>query len=156
MEDAFGLSPDGTACLSAEAFLPEYADGKWSSSTGSLLWDRLLNAFAPQIRARYAALRQTVLSEEALTGRIRLNNIETREVTGHPAGEDFAHSAPDLPDLPDNIFQHSCRKTANGKWKITWENLSGKDCSIFWKNGDSITIKPWELLTLDCAEESQD
>jgi predicted amidohydrolase len=71
MEDAFGLSPDGAACLSAEAFLPEYADGKWSSSTGSLLWDRLLNAFAPQIRARYAALRQTVLSEEALTGRIR-------------------------------------------------------------------------------------
>lgn len=71
MEDAFGLSPDGAACLSAEAFLPEYADGTWSSSTGSLLWDRLLNAFAPQIRARYAALRQTVLSEEALTGRIR-------------------------------------------------------------------------------------
>lgn len=70
MEDAFGLSPDGTACLSAGEFLPEYADGKWNSSTGSLLWDRLLNAFTPQIRARYAELRQTILSEDALAGRV--------------------------------------------------------------------------------------
>lgn len=71
MEDAFGLTPDGKTVIPADHFLPEFSDGKWTSGTGSLLWDRLLNAFDPQIRARYAHLRQDILTEEALSARVQ-------------------------------------------------------------------------------------
>lgn len=70
MEDAFGLSPDGKTLIPAGEFLPGKQDGTWSSGTGSLLWDRLLNAFAPQVTARYRALRQDILSAEALCARV--------------------------------------------------------------------------------------
>lgn len=70
MEYAFGLGRDGYG-KSPESFLPVRLDDEsWSSGTGSLLWDRILNAYWPQICQRYAELRQGVLSDEALTGRL--------------------------------------------------------------------------------------
>lgn len=64
MEDGFGLNPEGTALVPAGAFVPEKKDGVWSSGTGSLLWDRLLQLYEPQIRARWHELRQGALSKE--------------------------------------------------------------------------------------------
>lgn len=70
MEHAFGLSQDGTAYLAADHFVPVQRDGIWDSGTNSLLWDRLLQLFEPEIRARYAELRQNVLTEDELTARV--------------------------------------------------------------------------------------
>ena len=70
METAFGLSADGTACLEPEAFLPEETFGSWNSNTGSLLWDRLLQNFFPEIQARYQVLRQRVFDPDAMCLRV--------------------------------------------------------------------------------------
>jgi hypothetical protein len=70
METAFGLSADGTACLEPEAFLPEETFGSWNSNTGSLLWDRLLQNFFPEIQARYQVLRQRVFDPDAMCRRV--------------------------------------------------------------------------------------
>lgn len=69
MEAAFGLTRDGSAYRPTDAFLPAKENGLWSSGTDSLLWDRLLNVFEPEIRARYQALRKSILTEEALLAR---------------------------------------------------------------------------------------
>ena len=66
MDEAFGLDNGNDAYLAPEAFAPSFAEGVWESGTGSLLWDRLLNLFTDEIRARYNALRKDVLSEEHL------------------------------------------------------------------------------------------
>ena len=71
LEGAFGLDLETLTYLEPGSFLPSCQDGRWDSGTGSLLWDRLLQSFEPEIRARYADLRGTVLSEESLTDRIR-------------------------------------------------------------------------------------
>lgn len=63
MQDGIGL-----ACA-ADAFLPDLR-GAMDSATGSLLWDRLLRCFTPELRARYTALRQDVLSEESILGEL--------------------------------------------------------------------------------------
>ena len=70
MECAFGLNSLGTEFVSEREFLPKKANGIWNSGTGSLLWDRILQVFEPEIRARYAELRLNVLSEDNLIGRI--------------------------------------------------------------------------------------
>ncbi len=70
MERAFGLGLDGTEYISPEVFLPEISDEVRNSGTGSLLWDRLLQGFTQEIRARYSELRQTLLEEEKLIGRV--------------------------------------------------------------------------------------
>lgn len=66
MDEAFGLDADKGVYLSSDAFLPCREGGVWSSGTGSLLWDRLLNGFEQEIRARYRQLRATLLTEESL------------------------------------------------------------------------------------------
>lgn len=71
MEHAFGLTKDGSGSLSPEAFLPDLRAGRQTSGTESLLWDRLLASFGPQLADRYRQLRQTVLSQETLTARVR-------------------------------------------------------------------------------------
>ena len=71
MERAFGLSLDGSCYNSPEDFRPEKKDGKWDSGTDSLLWDRLLNLFEPEIRERYKTLREEVLTEEKMADRLR-------------------------------------------------------------------------------------
>jgi len=47
-----------------DGFLPVCTDGTWDSSTGSLLWDRILNSFTDQIIKRYQDLRTASFSEE--------------------------------------------------------------------------------------------
>ena len=70
MEDAFGLSTDGSWADEPSEYLPELEDGEWNSGTGSVLWDRLLRNFLPEIAARYRALRQGPLSEETMCAMI--------------------------------------------------------------------------------------
>lgn len=70
MDEAFGLDAERAAYLAPEAFVPVKTDGRWDSGTGSLLWDRMLNAFEDEIRARYAFLRGDVLSVENLNGMV--------------------------------------------------------------------------------------
>ncbi len=64
MEDAFGLYMDGQGVYEPTAFLPSCVDGVWSSDTGSLLWDRLLQCYPERIAARYRQLRETIFTEE--------------------------------------------------------------------------------------------
>ena len=71
METAFGLAADGASASSADAFRPEKNDGIWHSGTDNLLWDRMLNAFEPQIISRWQDLRQNVLTEENLTMQLK-------------------------------------------------------------------------------------
>ena len=70
MEGAFGLDLDAMAYADPAAFLPAQTDEGWDSGTGSLMWDRILQAFRPEIAARYAELRQGVLTEDRLTARV--------------------------------------------------------------------------------------
>ena len=64
MDEAFGLNANDAAYLAPDEFIPVQTDGVWSSGTGSLLWDRLLNAYFEEICSRYAFLRRDVLSQE--------------------------------------------------------------------------------------------
>lgn len=70
MEDAFGLLSDGSGAYNADEFLPVKTGDRWDSSTGNLLWDRLLNGFEDEIAQRYAFLRKTVFTEEGLCARV--------------------------------------------------------------------------------------
>ncbi len=70
MENAFGLNLEGTAHYAPEQFLPVRTADGWDSATDSLLWDRLLKNFEPEIRARYIQLRQSVLDPDALCERV--------------------------------------------------------------------------------------
>ena len=63
MERAFGLGLDGEY-ISENVFVPVKKDNTWESGTNSMLWDRLLQTFETEIRARYTELRQTVLIKE--------------------------------------------------------------------------------------------
>ena len=60
MEEAF----DGREAV------PVFVDGSWDSGTGSLLWDRILNQFYPELCERYTQLRQSILDPDALCGRV--------------------------------------------------------------------------------------
>ena len=64
MDEAFGLNANDAAYLAPDEFIPVQTDGVWSSGTGSLLWDRLLNAYFGKICLRYAFPRRDVLSQE--------------------------------------------------------------------------------------------
>ena len=70
MENAFGLSPDGTEVRPPDTYLPVCIDGTWDSGTGSLLWDRLLQNFYPEICDRYTELRQEILTDERICGKV--------------------------------------------------------------------------------------
>lgn len=66
MEAAFGLAADGASAKDAGSFLPSKSAETWSSNTGSLLWDRLLQNYAPRISERWQDLRQGVLAQDAV------------------------------------------------------------------------------------------
>lgn len=66
MEEAFGLDDRLAVYIPPEDFLPIYSDGQWSSGTGSLLWDRLLNAFHDELLLRYYELRSGPFSESSM------------------------------------------------------------------------------------------
>ena len=70
MERAFGLAWDGEGYVAAEEFLPVKMNDNWSSDTGSLLWDRLLQNFEEEIQLRYRKLRTRVLKADALTKKV--------------------------------------------------------------------------------------
>ena len=70
MEHAFGLSPDGKTYLSADMFLPTRTEDGWDSGTGSMLWDRMLKMYEPEIQARYTSLRKSVLTEVGVMDRV--------------------------------------------------------------------------------------
>ena len=61
-ENAFGATADGF--LDPSERLPRRTQNGWTSGTGSLLWDRLLQVFEERVTERYRELRQTVLSED--------------------------------------------------------------------------------------------
>lgn len=71
MEDAFGLTNAGSEVLGADVFLPEKNETGWTTDTGSLLWDRLMNIFSEEIIARYRGLRGDVLTEENISAEVR-------------------------------------------------------------------------------------
>ena len=70
MEDAFGLTKDGSEVQEANVFLPGKVGTGWTTDTGSLFWDRLMNAFSGEIIARYRVLRGNVLTEENITAEV--------------------------------------------------------------------------------------
>ncbi len=72
MENAFGLSPDGTSFRKSEDFLPVMSATKWDSATDSLLWDRVLTLFLPEIQARYAQLRGSFLTPEHVIEKVQV------------------------------------------------------------------------------------
>lgn len=96
MENAFGLSPDGTEILDPADYLPTCTDGTWDSATGSLLWDRMLHSFYPEICARYTELRREILTAERICGKV--------ETFLQPISQDFYAADkllyPQMPDLP--------------------------------------------------------
>lgn len=105
MEDAFGLSADGASAVGPEAFLPEAVDGVWTSNTGSLLWDRLLNGWTDGIRARWRQLRADAFFEDRLAARVTafLDGIPETLVEGDLAL--YPNRAP-LPDPQGQILEY--------------------------------------------------
>jgi len=70
MENAFGLSTTGESFYSPSEYLPECINGRWDSATKSLLWDRLLQAFLPELCSRYGELRQSILTADHICGKV--------------------------------------------------------------------------------------
>ena len=66
MEAGFGMKRDATGFYEPGYGLPQKTDGVWTSGTDSLLWDRLLQNFYPEICSRYRALRKDVLSTDKI------------------------------------------------------------------------------------------
>lgn len=66
METGFGLSADGTEFIDADQFLPGKSENQWDSATESLLWDRLIQNFYPEICTRYTQLRKDIFTPERL------------------------------------------------------------------------------------------
>ena len=112
MEDGFGLNADGLGYDTSDAFCPSEQNGVWTSATGSLLWDRLVQNYWPELQARYLTLRKTVLQDASV----------------HQAMGDFIASIPNMyyeadarlyPDLPrpdgdfaEQMKQDFSRRTA--------------------------------------------
>jgi len=62
LDTAFGLAFDATKIYEPDYQLPKRSsDGTLTSSTGSLLWDKLLINYYDEIRTRYIELRKSVL-----------------------------------------------------------------------------------------------
>ena len=64
MEEAFGMKKDGSGFEDPVHGLPVEVDGILTSGTQSLLWDRMIRNFYPEICHRYRVLRAQVLSEK--------------------------------------------------------------------------------------------
>ena len=70
MDTAFGLAFDGTKLYSPDYLLPKRnAKGELTSSTGSLLWDKLLINYYDEIKERYSELRKTTLNNDRVISR---------------------------------------------------------------------------------------
>ena len=98
MEEAF--DSDGPICTSG-------TDG-WDSGTGSLLWDRFLTHFHPEIRARYTHLRKTILDPQKLCLRVDafVNRIPQAIYRADAAANGVPEHTPEqTQQIKDNITQ---------------------------------------------------
>lgn len=80
LDTACGLVFDGTAYCKYDFSVPFIAeDGKISSGTGNLLWDRILNNYTEEFKARYVELRKNILSTENMIKRYTdfINSVPT-------------------------------------------------------------------------------
>lgn len=67
MDEAFGMIPRSFDAHSpSDSFLPVKSEGVWTSNTGSILWDRILQNFESEIMARYSTLKSDVLGEDSI------------------------------------------------------------------------------------------
>ena len=65
LDTAGGLAFDGSKIYGTDYLLPQKnADGTLDSSSDSLLWDRILNNYTAEIKARYQELRKGALDTE--------------------------------------------------------------------------------------------
>lgn len=110
METAFGLMEGGDGWYEPSAFLPVQANGEWDSSTGHLLWDRLLQNFYDEICARYTNLRAQILNPDQLCGRVTdfmdgiPDLIYNAEETQNPHPKTYTeHRAQILQYIPERI-----------------------------------------------------
>ena len=111
METAFGLSADGTSQADPEEFLPGLENGRWNSDTGSLLWDRLLQNFLPEIQQRYLQLRQSVFDPQNMCSRVTdfISQIDPQLYAADH--EVFPHPNPQI-DHQEQITQYILRRIA--------------------------------------------
>ena len=67
LDSSWGLYWDGTQYYSAQMLVPYISGGSIRvNEVQNLLWERMFACYAPEIRARYFALRGSVLSNEAI------------------------------------------------------------------------------------------
>ncbi len=79
LDTACGLAFDGTKYYEHDFSVPEVMnDGKIKSGTDNLLWDRILNNYTDEFKARYSELRKDILATDKLIKRY----------------SDFIHSVP--------------------------------------------------------------
>lgn len=70
LDTAFGLAFDGSKIFKTDYQAPSVkGDGTIDSGTDNLLWDRILNNYSDEIKARYAELKSTVLVNDSVVGR---------------------------------------------------------------------------------------
>lgn len=70
MDATWGLYWDGSRYYNAGMLVPQVNGGRITvGEVNNLLWARMFESFAPEIRARYMELRQSVLSEEHILQR---------------------------------------------------------------------------------------
>ena len=105
MDEAFGLMPEGKGAYAADVFLPRCEEGVWTSETGSLLWDRLLQNFEEDIRTRYRQLRSGPLSEKNILAAIDgfaseiPNSLYLRDAARYPG-------RPDAGEMTDQMIHY--------------------------------------------------
>ncbi|MBS5733986.1 MAG: CotH kinase family protein [Clostridiales bacterium] len=70
MDSTWGLYWDGSRYYNTGMLVPQVNGGRITvDEVNNLLWARMFESFAPEIRARYMELRQSVLSEEHILQR---------------------------------------------------------------------------------------
>lgn len=70
MDATWGLYWDGSQYYPSDMLVPNVNGGRITvGEVNNLLWARMFESFAPEIRARYMELREGVLSEEHIVSR---------------------------------------------------------------------------------------
>lgn len=120
MENAFGMLADGSGFESPDYGLPIKKEGKWSSGTDSILWDKIIRNYHQEIQDKYTELRRNTLSEENIL-KITESKISEIPATVNQADFELYNEQPlqDIShleqiqiytkkriELLDNIFQY--------------------------------------------------
>lgn len=109
MENAFGLSEDGTSYFDAKYFMPVYSNNSFSSNTGSLLWDKLLVSYFDEIKLRYNVLRDNELSFSNIVDRIE----EYMRLIPNDYREEDRKIYYDMPDIGVDYIEQMKEYVAN-------------------------------------------